>query len=128
MKSPLFVAAIVLQFTLAACGQDQAETPASATGADSTVQAIELTASPDDAAVFFITPADGETVSSPVRIEFGIRAMDVVKAGVDQPNADHHHLLINTDLPPAGLPIPADENHVHFGDGSTSTDLALPPG
>jgi hypothetical protein len=26
------------------------------------------------------------------------------------------------------LPIPADANHIHFGDGSTSTELTLAPG
>ncbi len=54
--------------------------------------------------------------------------MDVVKAGNNQPNSGHHHLLIDTDLPDLGLPIPADEHHVHFGDGSTSTQITLPPG
>ena len=54
--------------------------------------------------------------------------MEVVKAGVDKPDSGHHHLLIDTGLPPAGLPIPADDQHVHFGDGSTSTEIALAPG
>jgi hypothetical protein len=66
-------------------------------------------------------PADGANVKNPIRIEFGIAGMDVVKAGDDQPNSGHHHLLIDTDLPDLGLPIPADEHHVHFGDGSTTT-------
>ena len=75
-----------------------------------------------------ITPANGATVSNPIRIEFGIAGMDVVKAGVDQPHSGHHHLLIDTDLPDVGLPIPADEHHIHFGDGSTATEISLPPG
>jgi len=37
-------------------------------------------------------------------------------------------VLIDTDLPDLSLPIPADENHVHFGDGRTSTELTLQPG
>lgn len=80
------------------------------------------------AKVFFITPSDGATVSSPVEIEFGIEGMDVVKAGDNQPHSGHHHLLINTGVPELGLPIPADESHIHFGDGSTTTEIALPPG
>lgn len=89
---------------------------------------LPRTASPEGASVFFITPADGDTVSNPINIEFGINGMDVVKAGVDQPNSGHHHLLIDTDLPELGAPIPADANHVHFGDGSTTTEITLPPG
>ena len=85
-------------------------------------------ASVEVARVFFITPANGISVSSPVRIEFGIESMTVVKAGDNVPASGHHHLLIDTGLPDPGLPIPADANHIHFGDGSTSTELSLEPG
>jgi len=80
------------------------------------------------ARVFFISPADGDTVSNPIRVEFGIAGMDVVKAGIDQPHSGHHHLLIDTGLPDLTMPIPSDEHHIHFGDGSTSTEITLPPG
>ena len=43
-------------------------------------------------------------------------------------HSGHHHLLIDTDLPDPGLPIPKDDNHVHFGDGSTETEITLEPG
>jgi len=90
--------------------------------------AIERTASPDGARVFFITPADGDTVSNPISIEFGIEGMQVAKAGDDRPDSGHHHLLIDSGLPELGAPIPADNNHIHFGDGSTATEITLPPG
>ena len=35
---------------------------------------------------------------------------------------------VDADLPDPGMPIPADENHIHFGDGSTATELTLAPG
>jgi hypothetical protein len=89
---------------------------------------LPRTASADGASVFIISPANGETVSSPLTIEFGISGMDVVKAGDNQANSGHHHLLIDTDLPDPSLPIPADGNHVHFGDGSTSTEITLEAG
>jgi hypothetical protein len=54
--------------------------------------------------------------------------MAVVRAGDNAPNSGHHHLLIDTGLPDLTLPIPADANHVHFGDGSTTTERTLPPG
>ena len=124
---------------VAACGQKAADEPTSSpadTGTEpATVSetaaepaAMPQTSSADGASVFFITPADGASVSNPISIEFGISGMDVVKAGVDQPHSGHHHLLIDTGLPDLGLPIPADEHHVHFGDGSTTTEITLPPG
>ena len=86
------------------------------------------TPSPAGAEVFFITPADGDTVPNPVRVEFGITGMSVAPAGMQAENSGHHHLLIDTDLPALDLPIPADGNHIHFGDGSTWTELTLAPG
>jgi len=85
-------------------------------------------AAPADASVFFVTPADGSTVSNPVHIEFGTVGMSIVAAGVSEANSGHHHLLIDTPLPDLGMPIPKDEQHVHFGDASTATDLELAPG
>ena len=124
---------------LAACGQKPAEEPAAeqtdtntkakaASEAAHEPAAMPRTVSAEGANVFFITPENGATVSSPISIEFGITGMDVVKAGDNQPHSGHHHLLIDTDLPDLGLPIPADEHHVHFGDGSTTTEITLPPG
>jgi hypothetical protein len=128
---------IALSIVLTACGEkpadDAIQTEQSATTTPAEMAAAEpaalaRTASADGAKVFFITPADGATVANPISIEFGIAGMDIVKAGNDQPNSGHHHLLIDADLPDLGLPIPADEHHIHFGDGSTSTQISLPPG
>lgn len=103
--------------------------PAPAAAAESVEPAsMPRSASPPDARLYFVTPADGDTVSSPVHVEFGLDGMQVVTAGTAAPDSGHHHILIDTGLPPLDAPIPADENHVHFGDGSTSTDLELAPG
>jgi len=102
-----------------------------ATGPEAAGQALTLpprTASPAGAAVFFITPGDGDTVVNPVTVEFGIDGMTVVAAGVEAAQSGHHHLLVDSDLPDMGLPVPADSNHIHFGDASTSTELTLAPG
>jgi hypothetical protein len=61
-------------------------------------------------------------------VVFGLKGIGVVPAGIDRPDAGHHHLLIDVDLPPLGLPIPADAQHVHFGQGQTETVLTLTPG
>ncbi len=120
-----------LAILISACGQDESPQQSSvAPAAEATTAAAMLprSASPDGARVFFITPKTADTVSSPVHIEFGIEGMNVVKAGDKQPHSGHHHLLIDTDVPNPGLPIPADEHHVHFGDGSTSTEITLAAG
>jgi len=52
----------------------------------------------------------------------------VAPKGVDRPNTGHHHLLIDTDLPPMDEEIPSDRNFVHFGAGQTETMIELPPG
>ena len=114
---------ILASLVLSACGEQQAETPAT-----STVVAPARTASSEGASVFIITPADGETVSSPLHVEFGIAGMTIVAAGVNEPQSGHHHLLIDTGLPELGLPVPADAHHIHFGDASTSTEISLEAG
>ena len=79
-------------------------------------------------AVYIIDPEDGAEVSSPVTVRFGLRGMGVAPAGVEMAGTGHHHLLVDTGLPPAGLPIPKDEHHLHFGAGQTETTLELSPG
>lgn len=87
------------------------------------------TAAPDGASVYFISPTDGATVSSPVTVQFGLSGMGVAPAGVERAATGHHHLLVDTEqLPAAGQPIPADDHHRHFGGGQTQTTLDLAPG
>lgn len=125
-----------LSLTLLGCAEKQGEpevaaepaAPAAEAPAKPEPSVLPRTASADGARVFFIMPSSGDTVTNPVSIEFGIEGMDVVKAGTNQANSGHHHLLIDTGLPDLGLPIPADKQHVHFGDGSTATEITLEPG
>lgn len=128
---PLAISAAAL-LMLGACGQQDAEpVAAEEPAADATMSepmAMPRTASPEGARVFFISPADGDTVSNPITIEFGIEGMSVVAAGVNEDHSGHHHLLVDTGVPDTGLPIPADANHIHFGDASTATELTLAPG
>ena len=90
--------------------------------------AIERTPAPEGAEVYIISPSAGATVSSPVTVRFGLRGMGVAPAGVKHPKAGHHHLLIDTELPPTDRPVPADEQHRHFGGGQTEVVVELPPG
>ncbi len=88
------------------------------------------TPAPDGATVYIISPADGASVSNPVTVVFGLEGMGVAPAGVEKENTGHHHLLIDVD--PSTIdpdsPLPADDNHRHFGGGQTQTSVELAPG
>jgi len=86
------------------------------------------TPSPAGAAVYFIDLNNGATLPSRPTIHFGLRGMGVAPAGSDRENSGHHHLLIDTELPPLDQPIPNDFNHLHFGAGQTEAEVNLPPG
>jgi hypothetical protein len=84
---------------------------------------------PEQDGVYFITPRNGDTVTSPVVVRFGLKGKGVAPAGTNLPNTGHHHLLIDTTtLPPMDKPVPSDEHHVHFGGGQTETSVKLSPG
>ncbi|MGV6804988.1 MAG: DUF4399 domain-containing protein [Ruegeria sp.] len=94
------------------------------------------TASNPDAKVYFVNLSDGDTVTSPVTVVFGLSGMGVAPAGTEKENTGHHHLLI--DRPPLGEGedgadelangLPSDENHMHFGGGQTQVTIDLPSG
>jgi len=107
------IAATLIVLSLAACGQENE---------------MKRTPSPAGAKVFFIEPADGATVTSPVTVRFGIEGMEVAPAGTDKPNTGHHHVLVDVALEDYDVPIPADDAHRHFGKGQTETQLELAPG
>jgi hypothetical protein len=86
------------------------------------------TPSAPGAEVYFIDLKDGMTVPPKLKIYFGLRNMGVAPAGSDRENSGHHHLLIDTELPPLDQPIPNDFNHLHFGAGQTETEITLKPG
>jgi hypothetical protein len=77
---------------------------------------------------YIVSPKDGDTVSSPITVKFGLEHMAVSPAGVAHENGGHHHLIVDRDLPDLTMPIPMDANHIHFGKGQTETVIELPPG
>jgi hypothetical protein len=88
------------------------------------------TPAPADAYAYIGYPNDGQIVAAnkPFKVWFGLRYMGVAPKGVKYPNTGHHHLLIDTDLPPMDQEIPSDRSHLHFGAGETETTIQLPPG
>lgn len=88
-----------------------------------------ISPSAEGARVYFIAPQDGDSLGETFTVRFGLADMGVAPAGVVFDNSGHHHLLINVkELPDLKLPIPADEQHVHFGLGQTEAEVSLPPG
>jgi Domain of unknown function (DUF4399) len=85
---------------------------------------------PAGATVYIINLKDGDTATSPFKVQFGLSGMGIAPAGVEKEKTGHHHLLIDTQLSPQELKaaIPMDAKHVHFGGGQTETTLTLPPG
>ena len=94
----------------------------------------DRTPAPEGASVYFIAPANGDTVSNPVSVKFGLSGMGVAPAGVENENTGHHHLLVN--VPESEIdfdnPLPAyqeaSEAVIHFGGGQTETTVELPIG
>ena len=86
-----------------------------------TQSAPAQTPSPNGAKVYFINLKDGQEVTSPFLVQFGLSGMGVAPAGVEKPNTGHHHLLIDATLSGDELkqPIPMDDGHRHFGNGQT---------
>jgi Domain of unknown function (DUF4399) len=89
---------------------------------------LPRTPSPPGVELYFISPQDGATLTSPVTVRFGLKGMGIAPAGIAMENTGHHHLLIDTALPPLDQPVPADAQHVHFGKGQSEAVVTLAPG
>lgn len=87
------------------------------------------TPSPEGAYLYIGWPNDGDVVrNKSFRIWFGLRNMGIAPAEVDIPNTGHHHLLIDTPIPPLDEPIPSDSQHLHFGSGQSEAYITLSRG
>ena len=92
--------------------------------------AAERTPAPEGAAVYILWPKNGQVISGGnLWIRMGLRGAGVCPAGVARAGTGHHHLLIDTELPPLDESIPSDRSHLHFGGGETEARVeGLPPG
>ena len=88
---------------------------------------LPRSSSPAGAQVYIVSRQDGDVVSSPVTVIFGLKGMGVSPAGVERAKTGHHHLLVDAEqLPPLDVPMGAQVKH--FGGGQTQTELDLEPG
>jgi len=132
---------LALMIGLAACngsGDKTSTTDSTATtvSADTTHHAPDsaqmvapLPDVPAGAKVFFKNLKNGETVKSPLKVEFGVEGIALDTAGAIKAGSGHHHLLIDAgDSIAAGTVVPKDSTHLHFGKAQTETEIKLAPG
>ena len=131
----LFTAAIVTAALIACNSNDDKTTETKEAGHDahaSTATAVEMPAMPEvpaNARVYFANLKDGQTVTSPVKVEMAVDAMHVDTAnGILKPASGHHHILVDMDSIKTGEVIKKDSVHIHFGNAQTSAEITLPPG
>ena len=99
-----------------------------AAAAPGTAGGADRHASPPGAKVYFVYPTNHAYVRPKFLVRFGLVNMGVAPAGIEKANTGHHHVLIDTALPPLDQPIPNDFNHLHFGAGQTEATITLPLG
>jgi len=83
---------------------------------------------PAGAAVYIINLKNGDTVSNPVLVQFGLKNAGVAPAGTQGDITGHHHILIDDPTVDFTVALPATEQIKHFGGGQTETSLTLKPG
>jgi hypothetical protein len=128
LKKLKSIALLLSIFIMGACSQDNMPNKSVSEEMNYSPPSITRKPAPDGSRVYFITPKANAILSNPVKVKFGVNAMEIVPSGQDIIHTGHHHIIIDADLPDMNFPIPADENYIHFGDGSAETELILSPG
>jgi len=83
---------------------------------------------PKDSGVYFVNLKNGDTVSSPVIVQMGVKGKTVEPAGALNAGKGHHHLIIDGSYIEKGQMVMKDSTHLHFGKGQTVDTLKLSPG
>ena len=148
---PLLLVAV---FALAACGgedptleapegdgtdttdtTDEADEPGdTAEDAPEDAGDYDVSDQPADAQAMFAAPADGDTVTMPVRVDMRAAGVEIAPAGDPVVGQGHFHVVVDAGCVPDGevVPGPGDEavadGYYHFGDGSSAGQLELVPG
>jgi hypothetical protein len=99
-----------------------------ATAAAQNPPAAAPAAPPPKPEIFFRAPANNATVPATFPVVFGLRNYGVAPAGINFTRTGHFHVLINVQPPAAGVLLPTDSLHRHFGGGQIETSLTLAPG
>lgn len=84
---------------------------------------------PAGAKVYFKNLKDGQTVSSPVKVEMGATNISVDSAGTIKQNSGHFHIIIDDgDSTASGVVVRKDSTHLHFGNAQKEATITLSPG
>ncbi len=75
-----------------------------------------------------LEPADGATVPTTFTVVMAADGLKVEPSGVVNAGAGHLHILVDTAFIAAGIGIPFDPMHIHYGKGQTEAEVTLPPG
>lgn len=86
------------------------------------------TPAPAGAKVYIISPKNGDTVTGPVLVQFGLSGAGIAPAGTQVDGTGHHHLLIDDPTVDLSQALPMTDQVKHFGKGQTETTLTLKPG
>lgn len=138
----LNVMALVAVGVLSACGEvplaPAAPVAASATAATPALRMSPSTptlaggykkvAAPEGATAYFVNLKNGDTVTSPLLVQFGLRGIGVAPAGIEKENTGHHHLLIDVAELDVNNALPMTDTIRHFGGGQTEVRIELRPG
>ena len=116
----------------AACGGSSPESQPASTAAPAAAPAADH-AGHAGGKVFFMEPANGAMVKSPVHVVFGadmftIAAVPAGEVTAVRANTGHFHLGVDTDCLAVGSVIPKANPWVHFGMGNNTIDMQLAAG
>jgi len=82
----------------------------------------------NDQGVYFPNLEDGQEISLPFILQFGVKGMEVEPAGPINVDKGHHHLYIDAQPTPAGEMVPMGkeaEGFMHFGKAQTADTLKI---
>jgi hypothetical protein len=109
--------------SLAACGDEAVDAPAD----------YDIRNQPE-ASASFVSPSDGDTVSSPFTVVLDADGVALTPAGIPALGEGHLHVMVDIGCYETGEFIlgPSEQDEAagrfHLGDGSNSREIALEPG
>lgn len=129
MKALSAVVLSLFLFFPSACKWESATPPTPMPQATTQPAPMVRAKSNPQARVLIQEPTNGQTVSSPVTVKFGLEGMELAPAGEVKDGSGHHHLLVDqTALPPMDQPLPFSDQILHFGQAQTEASINLSPG
>jgi hypothetical protein len=119
-RMPMLITAVLL---ISACVQPTQGNNAPAT------EPTPAAATSDAVRIYFVEPADGAEVASPLKVVFGADNF-IVEPASEGSKAGHGHLhvMVDTECIAAGQGIPKDETHLHYGKAQMEAELELAAG